>query len=161
MRLFISIICLVLSGCEGDFKEIIEKNNFFADKDEEGKQDGQSTEEQSLGDEKVNPVKGEKKDVEVAPKEPDFADNQKRDLQVRGNQSLSLLKQQLVALEEKNQKMSLKHKSEINLILRKHQKELARMRQEVVKADAAGYQRGIDEMLKRRARAKGEPPSEE
>jgi len=109
MRLFISIICLVLSGCEGDFKEIIEKNNFFADKDEEGKQDGQSTEEQSLGDEKVNPVKGEKKDVEVAPKEPDFADNQKRDLQVRGNQSLSLLKQQLVALEEKNQKMSLKH----------------------------------------------------
>jgi hypothetical protein len=35
------------------------------------------------------------------------------------------------------------------------------MRQEVVKADAAGYKRGIDEMLKRRARAKGEPPSEE
>jgi len=47
------------------------------------------------------------------------------------------------------------------MILRNHQKDLARMRQEVVKADAAGYQRGIDEMLKRRAQAKGAPPTEE
>ena len=56
--------------------------------------------------------------------------------------------------------MTRKHIAALSMIYRKYKRDLARMREEVVKADTAGYQRGFDEMLAKRTEAKGAPPTE-
>ena len=161
MRAIVVVIFLLFAGCETDFKEIIEKNDFFSDDEENSAKKEENSEKESLAgaENKALAKQGEKAEAtQITPPLPNeninFGKAEGMDQQIR------VLQNQVAALEEKNQNITRKHEAALSMILRKHKKDLARMRQEVVKADAAGYQRGIDEMLARRAKAKGVPPTE-
>ena len=52
-------------------------------------------------------------------------------------------------LEKQKQEIQKKHEAELNEIIRNHKTELQNMGREIRKADAAGYKRGIDEMMAR------------
>jgi hypothetical protein len=151
----------VFAGCETDFKEIIEKNDFFsyyegnsANKEENSEKEILAGAENKEVDKKGEKAEATQNAVRLPNENINFGKAEGMDQQIR------VLQNQVAALEEKNQNIIRKHEAALSMILRKHKKDLARMRQEVVKADAAGYQRGIDEMLARRAKAKGAPPSE-
>ena len=161
MRAIVVFIFLFFAGCETDFKEIIEKNDFFSEDEENSANIEENSEKESLaGAENKAGVKQGEKSEEIQNTLP--LPNENINLgKVEGmNQQIRVLHHRVASLEEQNLNITRKHEAAMKMILRKHQRDLARMRQEVVKADAAGYQRGIDEMLARRAKAKGAPPTE-
>jgi hypothetical protein len=162
MSIIVVFIFLFFAGCETDFKEIIEKNDFFSDDEENSANKEENSEKESLAGAENKAVAKQGEKGEATQNTLPLPNKNINLGKAEGmNQQIRVLQNQVAALEEKNQNITRKHEAALSMILRKHQKDLARMRQEVVKADAAGYQRGIDEMLKRRAKAKGVPPTEE
>lgn len=64
-------------------------------------------------------------------------------------QQISVLKNNVEQFEKQKQEIQKKHEAELNEIIRNHKTELQNMGREIRKADAAGYKRGIDEMMAR------------
>ena len=50
-------------------------------------------------------------------------------------------------MENDKQETAKKHVAEIDALLEEHKQQLAKKQEEIRLADAAGYKRGIDEML--------------
>ena len=65
---------------------------------------------------------------------------------------ITVLKNNVEQLEEQKQEIQKKHEAELSEIIRNHKTELQNMNREIRKADAAGYRRGIDEMMARGGR---------
>ena len=62
-------------------------------------------------------------------------------------QQQQVLNDQIVGLESDKQETAKKHVAEVDALLEEHKQQLAKKQEEIRLADAAGYKRGIDEML--------------
>ena len=63
------------------------------------------------------------------------------------DQQIMVLNNQIVELENDKQETAKKHTAEIDALLEEHKQQIAQKQEEIRLADAAGYKRGIDEML--------------
>ena len=63
------------------------------------------------------------------------------------DQQIMVLNNQIVEMENDKQETAKKHTAEIDALLEEHKQQIAQKQEEIRLADAAGYKRGIDEML--------------
>jgi predicted nucleic acid-binding Zn-ribbon protein len=63
---------------------------------------------------------------------------------------ITVLKNNIEQLEKQKQEIQKRHEAEIGGFMDNYNAKLQSIRREVLKADAAGYKRGIDEMLRKR-----------
>lgn len=63
------------------------------------------------------------------------------------DQQIMVLNNQIVEMENDKQETAKKHTAEIDALLEEHKQQISQKQEEIRLADAAGYKRGIDEML--------------
>jgi hypothetical protein len=117
---------------------------------EEIKQTLEKIKEQNLRDKKKlnTEIASLKKDIA---KEKALRKNDKDKIEA-AEQQISVLKNNVEQLEKQKQEIQKKHEAEIEQFTGSYNAKLQNIRREVLRADAAGYKRGIDEM---RARQQG------
>ena len=67
-------------------------------------------------------------------------------------QQITVLKNNIEQLEKQKQEIQKIHEAEIEEFMGSYNAKLQSIRREVIRADAAGYKRGIDEMMARGGR---------
>jgi hypothetical protein len=112
---------------------------------EEIKQTLEKIKEQNLKDKKklnyeITSLRNElKKEKELIKKYKEAAETE-----------ITVLKNNIEQLEKQKQEIQKRHEAEIGGFMDNYNAKLQSIRREVLKADAAGYKRGIDEMLRKR-----------